>query len=94
METRGRSYGSGPWIGIHPNQGKAWLWSISRRVAHPQGRTKLLVLCTAFVTDCLETLEEIFLEHGGVEFHQPRCLKDHPKWIVFWLTVHINWVES
>ena len=52
------------------------------------GVKKLLVICPAFVTDCLETLEEIsmegkeiFLEAGGQDFHQIPCLNDHPKWI-------------
>lgn len=52
------------------------------------GVRKLLVLCPAFVTDCLETLEEIsmqgresFLEAGGEWFEQIPCLNDHPAWI-------------
>ena len=52
------------------------------------GVKKLLVICPAFVTDCLETLEEIsmegkeiFLEGGGQNFHQIACLNDHPKWV-------------
>lgn len=51
---------------------------------------KLLVMCPAFVTDCLETLEEIamagqesFLEAGGEEFTQVPCLNEHPSWIDF-----------
>ncbi len=52
------------------------------------GDKKLLVMCPAFVSDCLETLEEIglrgkesFLEAGGEEFHLIPCLNDHPGWI-------------
>ncbi len=51
---------------------------------------KLLVICPAFVSDCLETLEEIamegkksFVEAGGREFEQIPCLNDHPAWIDF-----------
>jgi len=51
---------------------------------------KLLVICPAFVSDCLETLEEIgmegkhsFIEAGGKEFTQIPCLNDHPAWIAF-----------
>jgi ferrochelatase len=46
------------------------------------------VACPGFVSDCLETLEEIgmegrsaFLESGGVEFHAIPCLNEHPAWI-------------
>jgi len=53
-----------------------------------EGVKKLLVICPAFVTDCLETLEEIsmegkesFLESGGEWFEQIPCLNDHPAWI-------------
>jgi ferrochelatase len=52
------------------------------------GVKKLLVICPAFVSDCLETLEEIgirgrrtFLEAGGKEFAQIPCLNEHPLWI-------------
>jgi ferrochelatase len=53
-----------------------------------RGVKKLLVLCPAFVSDCLETLEEIgirgretFLSAGGEEFAQIPCLNEHPLWI-------------
>jgi len=53
-----------------------------------RGVKKLLVLCPAFVSDCLETLEEIglrgretFLAAGGEEFAQIPCLNGHPLWI-------------
>jgi ferrochelatase len=53
-----------------------------------QGVKKLLVMCPAFVSDCLETLEEIsirgkesFLAAGGNEFAQIPCLNEHPLWI-------------
>ena len=53
-----------------------------------RGVKKLLVICPAFVSDCLETLEEIgirgretFLAAGGGEFAQIPCLNEHPLWI-------------
>jgi ferrochelatase len=53
-----------------------------------QGVKKLLVMCPAFVSDCLETIEEIgmrgretFLQAGGKEFAQIPCLNEHPLWI-------------
>ena len=64
------------------------------------GVKNLLVLCPAFTTDCLETLEEIagrgresFLAAGGLKFQQIPCLNNHPAFIDFlakrtqrWLT--------
>ena len=53
-----------------------------------RGVKKLLVICPAFVSDCLETLEEIgirgretFLAAGGGEFARIPCLNEHPLWI-------------
>lgn len=53
-----------------------------------QGVKNLVVICPAFVADCLETLEEIqmegqeeFLEAGGKSFKMIPCLNEHPAWI-------------
>jgi len=53
-----------------------------------RGVKNLLVICPAFVSDCLETLEEIgirgretFLSAGGKEFTPIPCLNEHPRWI-------------
>ena len=52
------------------------------------GVRKLLVICPAFVADCLETIEEIgmrgketFLKAGGREFACIPCLNEHPRWL-------------
>jgi ferrochelatase len=52
-----------------------------------QGVKKLLVVCPAFVSDCLETLEEIhmegkeiFLESGGDDLIPIPCLNANPYW--------------
>jgi ferrochelatase len=52
------------------------------------GVKRLLVMCPAFVSDCLETIEEIgmgvrdaFLAAGGESFERIPCLNDHVKWI-------------
>ncbi|WP_353631840.1 ferrochelatase [Pseudomonas canadensis] len=52
-----------------------------------QGVKKLLVMCPAFVADCIETLEEIgdrgleqFREAGGEELVLVPCLNDDPQW--------------
>jgi len=53
-----------------------------------EGIQKLLVVCPAFVSDCLETLEEIaeqgkeiFLHAGGESFTMIPCLNTHPLWV-------------
>ncbi|HZV36700.1 MAG TPA: ferrochelatase [Verrucomicrobiae bacterium] len=52
------------------------------------GAKRLLVICPAFVSDCLETIEEIglrgretFLAAGGKDFQMISCLNEHPRWI-------------
>jgi ferrochelatase len=52
------------------------------------GVKNLLVMCPAFVADCLETLEEIgmrgrdtFMAAGGTSLTLIPCLNDHPLWI-------------
>jgi len=66
-----------------------------------EGKKNLLVICPAFVTDCLETLEEIsmegkdiFLEAGGEQFHQIPCLNDHPKWVDLLANRSRQWAGS
>ncbi|MSU46258.1 MAG: ferrochelatase [Lacunisphaera sp.] len=56
----------------------------------PEGKKRLLVITPAFVTDCLETLEEIrlrgaedFKAVGGVSFEHIPCLNDQSGWIDF-----------
>ena len=65
-----------------------------------EGRKRLLVITPAFITDCLETLEEIrvrgaedFAAAGGESFTHIPCLNDQPVFIDFlakrverWLT--------
>lgn len=53
-----------------------------------KGVENLAVVCPAFVSDCLETLEEIsvegkeqFLHAGGKNFHYIPCLNDDDGWI-------------
>ena len=61
------------------------------------GIKKLLVLCPAFVTDCLETLEEIgiqgseiFTQAGGETLELIPCLNDHDAWV----SVIAGWCEQ
>jgi ferrochelatase len=62
-----------------------------------EGVKKLVILCPAFVSDCLETLEEIamegkeaFLHAGGESFTVIPCLNVHPLWVQSLTT----WVED
>jgi len=68
-----------------------WLtpYTAERLATLPKGGAeKLLVVCPAFVSDCLETLEEIaeqgreiFLHAGGRHFTVIPCLNTHPLWV-------------
>jgi len=62
---------------------EATLVELARR-----GAARVDVVCPGFVSDCLETLEEIgiaarrrFLEAGGRELHLLPCLNESPAWI-------------
>lgn len=53
-----------------------------------EGVKKVVVVCPAFVSDCLETLEEIaeegkeiFMHAGGESFEMAPCLNVHPLWV-------------
>ena len=53
-----------------------------------EGVHRVDVFCPGFVSDCLETLEEIsiearksFMDAGGREFHALPCLNEAPEWI-------------
>lgn len=71
--------------------GEPWLAPYTDHLFHelPQaGKRRLLVITPAFVTDCLETLEEIrmagaqsFKAAGGESFTHIPCLNDQPAWI-------------
>jgi ferrochelatase len=53
-----------------------------------RGVKKLLVMCPAFVSDCIETLEEIgdrgreqFVAAGGMDLQLVPCLNTHEQWV-------------
>jgi ferrochelatase len=53
-----------------------------------EGVKKLVIVCPAFVSDCLETIEEIgkegreiFMKAGGESFVLIPCMNTHPLWI-------------
>jgi ferrochelatase len=71
--------------------GKGWLQpftDIRLEEMPKEGIKKLLIICPAFVSDCLETLEEIaergketFLHAGGESFTMIPCLNVNPQWV-------------
>ncbi len=87
-------------IAFQSRLGKGWLqpFTDKRLEEMPaEGIKKILILCPAFVSDCLETLEEIdergketFMEAGGVSYTMIPCLNTHPLWVE---TIN-NWVKE
>jgi ferrochelatase len=71
--------------------GKGWLepfTDIRLEEMPKEGIKKLLILCPAFVSDCLETLEEIamrgketFIAAGGEAYTMIPCLNTDPLWV-------------
>lgn len=87
-------------ISFQSRLGKGWLQPFTdiRLLKMPkEGIKKLLILCPAFVSDCLETLEEIdmrgkeeFLKAGGETFTMIPCLNTNAQWV----DVIKNWVNE
>ena len=70
------------------------------RLAH-EGVKNLAVITPAFVSDCLETLEEIamegkkeFLAAGGEKFLHIPCLNDHDAWVEVVSDWIKHWIEK
>lgn len=71
--------------------GKGWLepfTDIKLEQLPKEGVKKLLILCPAFVSDCLETLEEIamrgkesFMEAGGETYEMIPCMNTQQPWV-------------
>lgn len=71
--------------------GKGWLepfTDIRLEEMPKEGIKKLLILCPAFVSDCLETLEEIairgkesYMNAGGEAYTMIPCLNTNPLWV-------------
>jgi protoporphyrin/coproporphyrin ferrochelatase len=80
--------------------GKGWLepfTDVRLEEMPKEGIRKLLILCPAFVSDCLETLEEIairgkesFMAAGGESYTMIPCLNTHP----FWVEALAGWVRD
>jgi len=71
--------------------GKGWLepfTDVRLEEMPKEGIKKLLILCPAFISDCLETLEEIairgketFIAAGGESYTMIPCLNINPLWV-------------
>ena len=62
-----------------------------------EGKKKIAVVTPAFVSDCLETLEEIamegkedFLEAGGTAYKHIPCMNDNDDWV----DVMVSWINK
>lgn len=98
------------YLGIEPDQhfvsfqsrlaGDPWLQPYTDKMLEKypsEGVKKLAVVTPAFVSDCLETLEEIamegkeeFLKFGGEQFHAIPCINDNDDWV----DVLVSWIEE
>lgn len=81
--------GRDPWLQPYTDQ-------TIEKFAH-EGVEKLAVVTPAFVSDCLETLEEIgmegkeeFIEAGGTDFYAVPCINDNDDWV----DVLVSWIEK
>ena len=87
-------------ISFQSRLGKGWLepfTDIRLEQLPNEGVKKLLVVCPAFVSDCLETLEEIairgkeiFMKAGGESYEMIPCLNTHPLWV----KTIAGWIQS
>jgi len=78
-------------ISFQSRLGKGWLepfTDIRLQQMPKEGIKKLVILSPAFVSDCLETLEELqdrgkeeFMEAGGVSYTAVPCLNTNPLWV-------------
>jgi ferrochelatase len=78
-------------ISFQSRLGKGWLepfTDIRLEQMPGEGIKKLLIVCPAFVSDCLETLEEIaergkesFMHAGGESYQMIPCMNTNPAWV-------------
>jgi ferrochelatase len=78
-------------ISFQSRLGKGWLepfTDIRLQQMPKEGIKKLVILSPAFVSDCLETLEELqdrgkheFMDAGGESYKAVPCLNVHPLWV-------------
>jgi ferrochelatase len=71
------------------------------RIPKEEGKRKMAVVTPAFVSDCLETLEEIamegkeqFLEGGGTDYKHIPCMNDNDDWVAVMNTWVDEWANN
>ena len=74
-------FGKAEWL-------KPYFTDIISALGKSQNNKKIHIICPGFSSDCLETLEEIkiegkniFIEHGGEDYHYIPALNSSPEWI-------------
>lgn len=87
-------------ISFQSRLGSGWLQPFTDKRLEElpkEGIKRLLIVCPAFVSDCLETLEEIaergretFLDAGGTEYTAIPCMNTHQRWV----SVLSGWIHS
>ena len=87
-------------ISFQSRLGKGWLepfTDIRLEEMPKEGIKKLLILSPAFVSDCLETLEELeergkesFIGAGGESYQMIPCLNTNPLWV----KTIVKWIEE
>lgn len=62
-----------------------------------EGKKNIMVVVPSFVSDCLETIEEIgiegrmcFMEHGGEKYHRVDCINSDDNWA----NVLADWIKN
>jgi len=89
IEIQYRSKVKKQWESI---SGKVWKDDNKNGIqdSNEMGIKDIKVMCPSFVSDCLETLEEIairgresFIRAGGQSLTLIPCLNEHPEWITF-----------
>jgi protoporphyrin/coproporphyrin ferrochelatase len=78
-------------ISFQSRLGKGWLepfTDVRLEQMPKEGIKKLLIISPAFISDCLETLEELeergketFMQAGGETYQMIPCLNIHPLWV-------------
>lgn len=90
-------FGKAKWVGPSTQ-------TLFTELPKKQNIRSLDVICPGFVSDCLETMEEIaiagreqFHEAGGERFHYIPCLNDNPDWLDALATIirqnGAGWIE-
>lgn len=90
--AKGLNLPDGKWsVGFQSRLTRGWIEPFTDQLIKKmpsQGIKKLAVVCPSFISDCLETLEEIkvgekerFINSGGESFNYIPCVNDSDTWV-------------